>query len=76
MTLNDAHACENLLAERRAASGAVGGLDGSAVGNLVGAAVDGTAVVVDLTGGLAEASSDLAGGLLEVIGGILSGILG
>ncbi len=50
------------------------GFDPSAVGNLVTAAADGTSVVVDLAGGLAEVSGDLAGALLEVIGGIVAGI--
>ena len=53
---------------------AVPNSDPSAVVNLVSAAADGTSVVVDLAGGLAEVSGDLAGALLEVIGGIVAGI--
>lgn len=53
---------------------AVPNCDPSAVFNLVSAAADGTSVVVDLAGGLAEVSGDLAGALLEVIGGIVAGI--
>lgn len=75
MNLNDANAVAERVAERQVESSASGGAPLEAAGNLVVAAIDGTGVVVDLAGGLAEASGDLAGGLLEVIGGIIAGIL-
>ncbi len=74
MTLNDANALTDAATERHAESNTSGAVALEAAGNLVGAAIDGISVV-DLAGGLAEASGDLAGGLIEVIGGIIAGIL-
>lgn len=50
--------------------------DPSAEVALASAAADGLPIVVDLAGGLADASGDVAGGLLEVLGSLFSEILG
>ena len=76
VTLDDANTLAQQLNDQQLDKKlpAVSSFDPSAVGNLVSAAADGTSVVVDLAGGLAEVSGDLAGTLLEVIGGIVAGI--